>query len=65
MFFDVTKDKEYGKLTNRTIDSLQGEGGGAAAKKHSTADFALWKRAKDGRTELAQSLGRRSTRMAH
>jgi cysteinyl-tRNA synthetase len=48
VFFDVTKDKEYGKLTNRTVDSLQGEGGGAASKKRSTADFALWKRAKEG-----------------
>ena len=48
VFFDVTKDKQYGKLTNRTIDSLQGEGGEAASKKHSTADFALWKRAKPG-----------------
>ncbi len=48
VFFDVAKDAEYGKLTNRTMDALQGEGGGAAAKKHSPADFALWKRAKPG-----------------
>ena len=48
MFFDVAKDREYGKLTNRTVDALQGEGGEAAAEKHSAADFALWKRAKPG-----------------
>jgi cysteinyl-tRNA synthetase len=48
VFFDVAKDREYGKLTNRTVDALQGEGGEAAAKKHSAADFALWKRAKPG-----------------
>jgi cysteinyl-tRNA synthetase len=48
VFFDVAKDLEYGKLTNRTVDALQGEGGEAAAKKHSAADFALWKRAKPG-----------------
>ena len=48
VFFDVGRDQEYGKLTNRTIDDLQGEGGQAAAKKRSAADFALWKSAKSG-----------------
>ena len=48
VFFDVTKDPDYGKLTNRTIDDMQGEGGEAASKKHSAADFALWKAAKPG-----------------
>jgi cysteinyl-tRNA synthetase len=48
VFFDVAKDPDYGKLTNRTVDALQGEGGEAAAKKRSAADFALWKRAKPG-----------------
>ncbi len=46
VFFDVTRDAEYGKLSNRTVDSQQGEGGGAAAKKRSPGDFALWKSAK-------------------
>ncbi len=46
VFFDVTRDAEYGKLSNRTADSQQGEGGGAAAKKRSSGDFALWKSAK-------------------
>lgn len=46
VFFDVGRDANYGKLTNRTVEGLQGEGGGAAAKKRSTADFALWKSAK-------------------
>ncbi|NLX55803.1 MAG: cysteine--tRNA ligase [Planctomycetaceae bacterium] len=48
VFFDVSKAPEYGKLTNRTVDALQGEGGEAASKKHSSADFALWKSAKPG-----------------
>ena len=48
VFFAVGRDQEYGKLTNRTIDDLQGEGGQAAAKKRSAADFALWKSAKPG-----------------
>lgn len=46
VFFDVTRDAEYGKLSNRTADSQQGEGGEAASKKRSAGDFALWKAAK-------------------
>ncbi|MEM8733490.1 MAG: cysteine--tRNA ligase, partial [Planctomycetota bacterium] len=48
VFFDVTKDADYGQLSNRSIDDQQGEGGGAAAKKRSAGDFALWKSAKSG-----------------
>ena len=48
VFFEVGKDSDYGKLTNRTVDDLQGDGGGASAKKRSSADFALWKAAKEG-----------------
>ena len=48
VFFDVTRDADYGQLSNRTPDSQQGEGGGAAAKKRSAGDFALWKSAKPG-----------------
>lgn len=48
VYFDVSKAKDYGKLSRRSIDSLQGEGGDTADRKHSTADFALWKRAKPG-----------------
>ncbi len=46
VFFDVTRDTEYGQLSNRTVEGQQGEGGGAAAKKRSAGDFALWKSAK-------------------
>jgi cysteinyl-tRNA synthetase len=48
VFFDVTRDAEYGKLSNRSAEEQQGEGGGAAAKKKSPGDFALWKAAKPG-----------------
>ena len=48
VFFDVNKDPNYGQLSNRSVDDQQGEGGGAAAKKRSPGDFALWKSAKDG-----------------
>jgi cysteinyl-tRNA synthetase len=46
VFFDVMKDSEYGRLSNRSVDEQQGEGGGAAARKRSAGDFALWKSAK-------------------
>jgi cysteinyl-tRNA synthetase len=47
VFFDVAKDPSYGQLSNRSLDDQQGEGGGAAAKKRSPGDFALWKSVKD------------------
>jgi cysteinyl-tRNA synthetase len=48
VYFDVGKDAEYGKLSNRNIDSMHGEGGETAARKRHVADFALWKSAKPG-----------------
>lgn len=48
VFFDVASDPGYGKLSNRSADEQQGEGGGAASKKRSSGDFALWKSAKPG-----------------
>lgn len=48
VFFDVARDPDYGQLSNRSVDSQMGEGGGAAAKKRSAGDFALWKSAKSG-----------------
>jgi cysteinyl-tRNA synthetase len=48
VLFDVASDREYGKLSNRTADSQQGEGGEHASKKRSPGDFALWKSAKPG-----------------
>jgi cysteinyl-tRNA synthetase len=48
VYFDVAKDAEYGKLSNRTLDQVQGDGGGGADRKRHAADFALWKRAKPG-----------------
>ena len=48
VYFDVLKDADYGKLTNRSVEAMQGEGGSTAERKRSAADFALWKRAKPG-----------------
>ncbi len=46
VYFDVGKDNDYGKLSNRSVDAMQGEGGGTAQLKRGLADFALWKSAK-------------------
>jgi cysteinyl-tRNA synthetase len=48
VYFDVTQDSDYGKLTNRSVEQTQGEGGSTAERKRSAADFALWKQAKPG-----------------
>ena len=46
VYFEVGKDREYGKLSNRNVEEMQGEGGGTASRKKGLADFALWKTAK-------------------
>ena len=48
VYFDVTKDEDYGKLSNRTVEGQQGEGGEMASRKRSPGDFALWKSSKEG-----------------
>jgi cysteinyl-tRNA synthetase len=49
VWFDVTKDPDYGKLTNRRVEDQ--ESGGRSTEgsgKRNPADFALWKAAKPG-----------------
>jgi cysteinyl-tRNA synthetase len=46
VYFDVGRDREYGKLSNRVQAEQWGDGGGMADRKRSPADFALWKAAK-------------------
>lgn len=46
VYFEVEKFAEYGKLTNRTLAQMTGDGGGTASLKRSPFDFALWKSAK-------------------
>ena len=48
VYFEVGKDPQYGKLSRRSLESMQGEGGDMAERKRSPADFALWKSAKAG-----------------
>ena len=48
VYFEVGKHAEYGKLSHRAVEALQGDGGGMAGRKRAAADFALWKSAKPG-----------------
>ena len=48
VYFDVSKMKDYGKLSHRSVEAMQGEGGETAGRKRSATDFALWKSAKPG-----------------
>ncbi len=49
VYFDVTKDKNYGKLSNRKVeDQESGSRAVEGSGKRNPADFALWKAAKPG-----------------
>ncbi len=48
VYFEVSKDSQYGKLSRRSLESMQGEGGDMAERKRSPADFALWKSGEAG-----------------
>ncbi|MGK7370375.1 MAG: cysteine--tRNA ligase [Candidatus Halalkalibacterium sp. M3_1C_030] len=49
VYFDVSSDEEYGKLSGRSVDELEsGSRIETASDKKSPEDFALWKRADDG-----------------
>jgi cysteinyl-tRNA synthetase len=49
VYFDVAKDDDYGKLSNRKVDELlAGTRKEVGDLKRSPADFALWKAAKPG-----------------
>ncbi len=48
VYFEVSKASDYGKLSRRSLESMEGEGGEGSQRKHSVVDFALWKRSKPG-----------------
>jgi len=49
VYFRVTKDEDYGKLSRRTLDeAMSGTRVEEDLRKENTADFALWKGAKPG-----------------
>ena len=51
VYFDVAKDNEYGKLSNRRADEQFGQRELEAGQKHNPGDFALWKAAKPDEPE--------------
>src|SRR5262249_47711267 len=46
VYFDVTKDPDYGKLSHRKVEEQETTGRVDAAGKRYPADFALWKASK-------------------
>ncbi len=48
VYFDVSKDSDYGKLCGFDPEQLEGAGREAGGKKRNPGDFALWKGAKPG-----------------
>jgi len=58
VYFDVARDPQYGKLSNRDVSSMLGEGGEMAERKRSPADFALWKSAKPGEPSWTSPWGK-------
>jgi cysteinyl-tRNA synthetase len=57
VYFDVARDREYGKLSNRSLDSVQGDGGTGSDRKRHAADFALWKAAKSATADPLRGPG--------
>ena len=48
VYFDITKAKDYGKLSNQSLDKLEsGARVAANENKRNPLDFALWKKAKE------------------
>jgi cysteinyl-tRNA synthetase len=59
VYFEVTGDDEYGKLSRRNIaDMLAGARVEANSRKHNPADFALWKKSKEGEPAWDSPWGR-------
>ncbi|QEL15276.1 cysteine--tRNA ligase [Limnoglobus roseus] len=48
VYFDVSKDQDYGKLCGFDPEQLEGAGREVSGKKKNPGDFALWKGAKPG-----------------
>ncbi|MCO6436955.1 MAG: cysteine--tRNA ligase [Phycisphaerae bacterium] len=46
VYFDVTKDDDYGKLSNRRVEEQEGQRDLQSGEKRNAGDFALWKASK-------------------
>jgi len=51
VYFDVAKDSDYGKLSNRRLDDQEGQRDLQSGEKRNPGDFALWKAAKPDEPE--------------
>ena len=58
VYFDVTKDPDYGKLSHRKVEEQETTGRVDAAGKRNPADFALWKASKQGEPAWDSPWGR-------
>lgn len=48
VYFDITRAKDYGKLSNQSLDKMEsGARVNPTENKHNPLDFALWKKAKE------------------
>ena len=54
VYFDVSKDADYGKLSHRKVEEQESTGRVDAAGKRNPADFALWKAAKPADSSAGQ-----------
>ena len=57
MYFEVAKCPDYGKLSHRGVEAMQGEGGGMAERKRAGGRFRPVEVGQAGRALLAQPLG--------
>jgi cysteinyl-tRNA synthetase len=59
VYFEVSSDEDYGKLSGRSIDAtLAGTRVEANQRKRHPADFALWKRSREGEPSWESPWGR-------
>ena len=58
VWFDVSKDPDYGKLSHRKVEEQETTGRVEAAGKKNPADFGLWKSAKPGEPAWDSPWGR-------
>jgi len=59
VYFDISKDKSYGKLSNKNLDDLiSGARVGVSKEKKSSGDFALWKKEKPGEPSWSSPWGK-------
>ena len=66
-YFRIERFPEYGKLSKKDLEGME-DGARVDAdeyEKDAARDFALWKAAKDGETELGDGAGRGTAGMAH